>query len=521
MKSSKFIVFFATFALCLVSALGAGAAEAGSAAMTENNIHWAPDANASHRLVVSGPGGVFTQDFAVGETPFLDLRGIDGNGLADGHYTFELRSMPVVEASLRAEMRRARARGDEAALAHRLPQGSTQMGYFLISGGAFIVGGEEIVGGQEAATPDPAQLANKDQVFLDDLIVAGSICAGLDCVNGESFGFDTLRLKENNLRIKFQDTSATASFPSNDWQITANDSGNGGANKFSIDDIDGGRTPFTIEASAPSHSLYVDDGGRIGIGTSTPVVEMHVVSGDSPTLRLEQDGSSGFTAQTWDVAGNETNFFVRDATNGSRLPFKILPSAPTNSIYVAANGDVGLGTASPNAHLHSLGNVLVDRDGDVGAGTGRMLELRSATANTSHIHFDDGDDWFIGGGTGNIFFIAEDDGMGVEFRVDSGGNITITGSLTTGTPNVYPDYVFESDYDLMPLSDLAQFIEKNGHLPNIPTAEEVEAAQQINMSEMQIKLLEKVEELTLYTLQQQKTIEELQQRLEAQSSDVE
>ncbi len=167
--------------------------------------------------------------------------------------------------------------------------------------------------------------------------------SGNDCVNGESFGFDTLRLKENNTRIKFQDTSATSSFPSVDWQLTANDSANGGANKFSIDDIDSGRTPFTIEHSAPSHSLYVDDGGRIGLGTSTPVVELHVVDGDSPTLRLEQDGSSGFTAQTWDVAGNETNFFVRDVTNGSRLPFKIRPSAPTNSIYVNTNGNVGFG----------------------------------------------------------------------------------------------------------------------------------------------------------------------------------
>ncbi len=43
-------------------------------------------------------------------------------------------------------------------------------------------------------------LAWADQVILDDLIVDGSACIGFDCVNGESFGFDTLRLKENNLR---------------------------------------------------------------------------------------------------------------------------------------------------------------------------------------------------------------------------------------------------------------------------------------------------------------------------------
>ena len=58
-----------------------------------------------------------------------------------------------------------------------------------------------------------AMPAAADQVILDDLIVDGSICVGLDCVNGESFGFDTLRLKENNLRIRAVDTSSTSSFP--------------------------------------------------------------------------------------------------------------------------------------------------------------------------------------------------------------------------------------------------------------------------------------------------------------------
>ena len=191
-----------------------------------------------------------------------------------------------------------------------------------------------------------------DQVILDDLIVDGSTCVGMDCVNGESFGFDTIRLKENNLRIRFVDTSATSSFPSRDWQLTANDSANGGANKFSIDDIDGGRTPFTIEAGAPTHSLYVDDGGRLGLGTSIPVVDIHTKTGNTPTLRLEQDGSSGFTPQTWDVAGNEANFFVRDATNGSTLPFRIFPGAPSSALTIeATTGDIGMGTTSPD---HSL-----------------------------------------------------------------------------------------------------------------------------------------------------------------------
>jgi hypothetical protein len=218
------------------------------------------------------------------------------------------------------------------------------------------------------------------QVITQDLIVQGSACIGFDCVNGESFGFDTIRLKENNLRIKAQDTSNSASFPTNDWQITFNDSANGGKNKFSIDDVDGGRTPFTIEAGAPNNSLYVDNAGRVGFGTSTPVVEMHSSNGDSPTLRLEQSASSGFTPQTWDIAGNESNFFIRDVTNGAKLPFRIRPNAPSNSIFVNSNGNIGLGTDEPNSKLdlRSNGN-LISMQKTTDDASGHMI-IRSAAA---------------------------------------------------------------------------------------------------------------------------------------------
>src|SRR2546421_4330593 len=91
--------------------------------------------------------------------------------------------------------------------------------------------------------------AAADFVIADDLIVQGSACIGLDCVNNESFGFDTIRLKENNVRIKFDDTSTAAGFPANDWQIIANDSASGGLSKFSVEDTTNAKTPFTIEAS--------------------------------------------------------------------------------------------------------------------------------------------------------------------------------------------------------------------------------------------------------------------------------
>ena len=250
--------------------------------------------------------------------------------------------------------------------------------------GTFLAGALSVM----ALTP-----AFADQVILDDLIVDGSACIGVDCVNGESFGFDTLRLKENNLRIRFQDTSTSSSFPSSDWQLTANDSNNGGANKFSIDDITSGSTPFTVSGSAPNDSLFIRSNGFVGFGTSVPLVDIHTRTGNTPTLRLEQDGTSGFTAQSWDVAGNESGFFIRDATNGSTLPFRIRPSAPNSSIDIANDGDVGIGTTSPAARLHvqetssNSTGILVNKN--TAAGTGiQIVDATPSGGETTLARFE-------------------------------------------------------------------------------------------------------------------------------------
>jgi hypothetical protein len=231
-----------------------------------------------------------------------------------------------------------------------------QSGNFTIMGGSIT----------QSSASEPDLIASiQDQVINDDLIVKGSLAVGFDTVNGENFGFDTIKLKENNLRLYFQDTSS-GTFPSNDWRLVANDSSSGGANYFAIQDVDAGVMTFKIEAGAPSNSLYVDDYGRIGVTTSTPATELHIKDSDTPTLRLQQDGTGGWTPQTWDVAGNESNFFIRDVTNGSKLSFRIQPGAPSNSLCLRSSGRVGIGTWSPSADLELEGTgsniiFLIDR----------------------------------------------------------------------------------------------------------------------------------------------------------------
>ena len=345
--------------LALTSAAGAfGGSELASVSAGGGRIDFQPAASYERMvLTVATPdGAVLRREFAGGGSPFFEL----GVASPDGAYTWELRAEPQLSTEQRRRLAAARRGGAEgAAAAQRAlgldPDRLVQSGGFQVLGGQIVTGGSEPEGRRAVTAPGKTNITAADQVIPDDVIVQGSECVGLDCVNNEDFGFDTIRLKENNLRIHFDDTSFQAGFSANDWRIIANDSPAGGQSKFSIEDSTAARTPFSIIGGATTNSLFVSSTGRVGFRTATPVLDLHVNTTDTPALRFEQNNTGGFTAQTWDVAGNEANFFVRDVTSGSRLPFRIRPGAPTSSLDIAANGQVGMGTGTPEATLHVFG----------------------------------------------------------------------------------------------------------------------------------------------------------------------
>ncbi len=371
------------------------------------------------------------------------------------------------------------------------------------------------------------------QNFTVNVTIQNSACIGTDCVVGESFGFDTLRLDENNLRMHFDDTSDLGSFPGNDWRIIINDSTNGGANYFAVEDATAGLVPFRVEAGAPANALTVATTGNVGIGTLTPVVETHIVDGDSPAIRLEQDGSSGFTPQVYDIAANETNFFIRDVTNGSNLFFRAQTGAPEDALYIANDGQIGIGNASPQAALHieaqgGRANILLD-GGTSSSPTGSSWDFTVRNSDGEFAINDmstPGGDFIFrtadnGANTPWEFVHRGDDGFGIntnsstggDFILSNSGDLRILGTITSGGPTCSSgcDAVFNEDYDLPSIEDHAEAMFADRHLPAVgPTSPD----EDINLTEHMGNVLNELEKAHIYIAQLNEQNKDLQARLE-------
>ena len=434
--------------------------------------------------------------------------------------------------------------------------------------------------GSPAVNSGVGDPVGEDQVIADDLIVQGSACVGIDCVNNENFGFDTLRLKENNTRLQFNDTSV-GTFPSNNWQIRANSSTSGGGNFLGIVDqgdageSENGTIVFQVEAGARANALYVESDGDVGIGTANPVVTLHAVVGNTPTMRLDQDGSAGFTPQVWDLAGNEANFFVRDVTNGSKLPFRIKPNAPTNSISIAPTGRVGLGKETAVAPLDikttattiGTGNAaarLANPAGDVAlqldasdngsfwnismlsgenlafskSGTGATEatldtagnlsvrgSLKVASPSLAYLQLDSGANgsfWNVTMQSDQSLVFSKSGTGATEASLDTAGNMTLRGNLTVGgncsdgnggSGGVDGcDRVFHPDYPMPSIEDHASQMWDNGYLPAVgPTPEDAPW----NIGRKAAGMLNELEKAHIYIDQLQRQLKEQQQLFES------
>ncbi|MEM7552428.1 MAG: tail fiber protein [Bacteroidota bacterium] len=253
-------------------------------------------------------------------------------------------------------------------------------------------------------------------------------------------------------------------------------------------------------------------GGNVGIGTSNPSETLHVngdlrvgsngtINSSGDELRLmyqvrNNDNSyewvgfySGTTRQgiilydgSWSGANSLTNEFSITAENSNKLTLN------TNNGDVALmpkNGDVGIGNLNPTEKLDVNGKVKATHFiGDGSLLTNLPTTEGQWTTSSSNIYFT-GD---VGIGTDVIDSKLTVKGKihAQEVRVDLNGAIA-------------PDYVFEEDYDLPALESIESYIKENKHLPEIPSAQQMEEGG-VNLKEMNLLLLKKIEEMTLYQI---------------------
>ena len=219
----------------------------------------------------------------------------------------------------------------------------------------------------------------------------------------------------------------------------------------------------------------------------------------------------------------------------------------TNATAVGARAEVGASNSLVLGSIAGLNGAPADTKVGIGTTTpSRQLEVRKDQAGSTYIQITNQNDTadasrsrfavVAGGVTQEMQSIARDGGYfgttsnhpfriytnkNTRMTIDAAGNVGIntltpterlhvvgnirfTGSLINSAPEEdIPDYVFEQGYPLMPLEQLAQYVQREKHLPNVPSAAEVRE-NGLNLVKLQASMLEKIEELTLYTIQQAK-----------------
>ena len=322
-----------------------------------------------------------------------------------------------------------------------------------------------------------------DVVYMEDVIVDSLLlCVGRDCVDGEPDipSRNGIKIKDNRPSIMFDDTSTATGVPSRDWQLDANEVN--GLENFYLTDRTAGTRPFSIEGAAPSHSLYVQDDGRIGMRTFVPQEDLHIVASDgAATIRLEDI----FGIQSsWQIGASSGGFIVEDFTNAT-IPFIIEPDAPTYALTIAPNGYVGLGAETPTAPLEVYSDNAFN-----------FFRITAAGAANASV-----DITYTGGplGSGQLRYNIVD-GDNQEMSLDANGNMVLDGTLTTAGPTCAGgcDRVLDAGYALPSITEHAEAMLTAGHLPAIGAT--ISHAP-VNLSERQGHIINELEHAHLYIAQ--------------------
>jgi hypothetical protein len=285
--------------------------------------------------------------------------------------------------------------------------------------------------------------------------------------------------------------------------------------------------------------LTIQPNGNIGLGTINPGIWF-----GTKTFEFI-DARPVFKLSSSDPAGLGTIVFTNNAVNATthsgefHLNHQYNQSSPANSLIrfggypagdiltLSASGNVGIGTSNASQKVEVNGNFLQNAENSafgIDAQANARFGVIKKIGQYSMIASDVSSPILFGQTNQNgIFTNIASATLTERMRIAANGNVGIGSSSPseklTVNGTIYgkevkvdlsvpgPDYVFEKDYSLTSLDELKSYIEANKHLPEVPSAKEMEQ-NGINVGEMEMLLLKKIEELTLHLIQQNLRITE-------------
>ncbi len=255
---------------------------------------------------------------------------------------------------------------------------------------------------------------------------------------------------------------------------------------------------------------------NVGIGTTEPQKKLHIVS-NGEAMRIEgtnpwigfAEPASNYNGYLYQTATNFILGTISSSTKNIQLSPKGIPA-----LTVISSGNIGIGTTNPNQKftIYQPIGIGLSQEGGSG-GTGPQIGFYT-NANGAFLQtHNDYDMWFAtNNGSANMVLQKTTGNVGIG-TINPGEKLSVNGRIRSKEVLVqstgWPDFVFDEKYELPTLKDVEKFITTNKHLPNIPPAIDIETNGQ-NLGDIQKSLLQKVEELTLYIIEQNKRIEKLE-----------